>query len=672
MAHLNFARWIKLGIRSGLLLSAIVRCHAQSGDLPKAAEIDDDFVVVGGCGSEIIMATHGTAKTESTTCPQGWRCKRLSFAQNIRDFYLARTGTKLAILFEKEADPRIFDLSAANRPTTVVTHSIPRQRYRLRSENKELSFNDLGEGATDFDRLTEEFAVTDVLASSMSSACSATPSRWKLFHLSAEPDLYAPVLEFAAAEDAFPTVTSFWKELTKEIPNEAHWEPDLKDSSANKKQAQKDMLDRYLGISKEKKLMEAAVYYRVPARSYPGSWLFEYWTYYPFDTGHIVNHPHDTEHVFVEVDKLGGQVCAVLAAAHSANTPNNLYLATQPDAEPATLPLFVFVEKGKHAMAPDINRDHIFTPGVDVNMSAESPQVWGVRDVIGQTDSHMRSYESVMTLPRDERDAWATLRFNDYYSAKRFPNIKPAYRLEPLPGSDTDKKPADFMSGAFADYKLRQHPDYRNPANIYKPWVFPVYQMRLGYTNINYGRLYSVGFVTDLYHLPMLSKFRLPGRIDIELMLGRSSAQVNEEGEAVVPTIRPGSTEIVFVTKKVQTGRTLEYSGLRLQYGIQYERPTSNLFGYFAAFYRRYDAFSNVRVMGTQTPDSTPYPLGAQPLPSEAKSLGQFGVFVEVPKARNLVLFAGPVFTDPGRISAVFFRVTFSPWRSRRRQDFGF
>jgi hypothetical protein len=374
----------------------------------------------------------------------------------------------------------------------------------------------------------------------------------------------------------------------------------------------------------------------------------------------------------VEVDKLGGQVSAVLAAAHSANTPNNLYLANQPDTEPATLPLFVFVEKGKHAMAPDINRDHIFSPGVDVNMSAESPQVWGVRDVIGQTDSHMRSYESVMTLSRDDRDAWATLRFNDYYSAKRFPNIKPVYRLEPLPGSDADKKPANVISEAFADYKLRQHPDYRNPVNIYKPWVFPVLQLRLGYTNINYGRLYSVGYVTDLYHIPLLSKFRLPGRIDIELMFGWSSAQVNEEGEALVPTTRPGSTEIVFVTKKIQTGRTLEYSGPRLQYGIQYERPTSNLFGYFAAFYRRYDAFNNVRVIGTQTPESTPYPLSAQPLPSEAKTLGQFGIFVEVPKARNLVLFAGPVFTDPGKISAVFFRVTFSPWRSRRRQNFGF
>ena len=132
----------------------------------------------------------------------------------------------MAILFEKEADPRIFDLSVANRPTTVVTHSIPRQRYRLSSENKELSFNDPGECATDFDRLTQEFAVTDVIASSMSSACSATASRWKLFHLSAEPDLYAPVLEFAAGEDAFPTVTSFWNGITKETPNESHWEPD--------------------------------------------------------------------------------------------------------------------------------------------------------------------------------------------------------------------------------------------------------------------------------------------------------------------------------------------------------------------------------------------------------------------------------------------------------------
>jgi hypothetical protein len=671
MAHWSCSRWIKLGIRFGLLLSAVIYCHAQSGDLPEAAEIDDDFVVVGSCGSEIIMATHSKVKAESTACPHGWRCKRFSFDQIIKDFYLARTATKLAILFEEE-DTRIFDLSASNRPTATVSHNIPRQRYQLSFENKKISFNDSGESAADSDRPTEEFAVPDALSHSMSSTCSSRSSHWKLFRLSAEPYLYAPVLEFAAAENAFPTATSFWKEMTKETANETDREPDLDDISMDNKQAQKNILNRYLDISNEKKLAESAVYYRVPPRSYPGSWLFEYWTYYPFDTGHIVSHIHDTEHVFVEVDKLGGQVSAVLAAAHSANTPNNLYIANQSDAEPATLPLFVFVERGKHAMAPDINRDHIFSPGVDVNMSAESPQVWGVRDVIGQTDSHMRTYESVMTLSRDDRDAWATQRFNEYYSEKRFPNIKPAYRLEPLPGCDTDKEPANIISESYANYKLQQHPDYRDPINIYKPWVFPVRQLRLGYANINSGDLLSVGYVTDLWHVPFLSKFRLPGRIDLELMFGWSSAKVDEEGEALVPTTRPGSTEIFFDIKKVQTGRKLEYSGPRLQFGIQYERPTSNLFGYFASFYRRYDAFNHVRVIGTPTPESTPYPLSDQPLPNEARTIGQFGIFAEVPKLRNLVLFAGPVFTDPGKISAVFFRVSFSPWRSRRRQDFGF
>lgn len=672
MAHSSFVRRVRVGIQCALLLSVGASyAAAQSRDLPVAAQIDDDFVIAGACGSEIVLATRSKAYSETSTCPEGWRCKRISFARNIQDFYLARTGSKLAVLFEGEAQADIFDLSVPDRLAATPTHSIPRQRYRLTGPNGEISFDDGGESPSDTDLLTEEFAVTGELAGVMTPACREAASRWRLFQLVAEPYLYAPVLEFAATENAFPTTTSFWREGPPRTANEAEWKSDPGNDSGDEKQALRKLLEQYLDIPMEKKRALAALYHRDPVRSYPGSWLFEYWTYYPFDTGHFVNHMHDPEHVFVEVDKLGGQVIAVLAAAHAENTPNNLYLA-DPDAEPVTLPLFVFVEQGKHATAPDINRDGIFSPGVDVNMSFESPQVWGVRDVIGQTDSHMRSYESSMTLARDHRDAWASTRFNEYYSAELFPDIRPTYRLEALPEAGSGRAPGDTQSEAFANHVLQRHSDYKDPVNIYKPRVFPVHQVRLGYSNMNFGPVVTLGYVTDVAHLPYLSKLRLPGRIDLELMGGWSSAEMREMGEAVVPMSYPGSSEVLYGTKVAETGRTLKYSGLRLQFGIQYERPTSNLFGYFAAFYRRYDAFNNVTVNGILSPDCTPYALGSQPVPSAATSLGQFGVFIEVPQLRNLVLAAGPVFTDPGGLSAVFFRVAFSPWtRSRRRASFG-
>lgn len=673
MAHVSFARWIRCGIRCGLLVSACASpCLAQPQGLPAPARIDDESVIVGGCGSEVVLATHSKANTTSVTCPDGWRCKRLAFARRVQDFYLARTGTKLAVLLEGEAEPRILDLSVADRPAATLTHNVPQQRYRLSTSSGEVSFNDQGASPSGADLPTEESAVTGALAAVMGPACADATPRWRLFHLTAEPDLYAPVLEFAEGENAFPTATSFWTGGLRDAPREAHWKSDVTADSTDGTQALRAMLDRYLDIPREEKRAQAVLYHRMPVRSYPGSWLFEYWAYYPFDTGHVVNHIHDTEHVFVEVDKLGGQVTAVLAAAHSASTPNNLYLASQPDAEPVTLPLFVFVEQGKHAMAPDINRDAIFSPGIDVNMSFESPQVWGVRDLIGQTDSHMRNYESGMTLARSHRDAWAPLRFNEYFPAQRFPDIRPAYRLAPLPDTGSGEEPDDVRSEAYAGYKLREHPDNRNPLNIYKPWAFPARQLRVGYSNMNFGPVFTLGYVTDLWHVPYLSKIRLPGRIDLELMVGWSHAEVAELGEASVPIVHPGSPEILFVTKEVETGRTLRYSGLRLQYGIQYERPTSNLFGYFASFYRRHDAFDHVSVSGTATPDSTPYPQTSQPRARAATSLGQFGVFVEVPHVRNLVLFAGPVFSDPGGFSAIYFRVAFSPWRSSRRSSFGF
>jgi hypothetical protein len=67
--------------------------------------------------------------------------------------------------------------------------------------------------------------------------------------------------------------------------------------------------------------------------------------------------------VFVEVDKLGGVLRRVIGAGHGLWAPNNEYTTLNGSQDPAELPLHVIVERGKHATAPDTDRDGQFTPG---------------------------------------------------------------------------------------------------------------------------------------------------------------------------------------------------------------------------------------------------------------------------------------------------------------------
>jgi hypothetical protein len=48
-------------------------------------------------------------------------------------------------------------------------------------------------------------------------------------------------------------------------------------------------------------------------------------------------------------------------------------------SETPSLPLFAFVELGKHAMALDINRDGVFTFGRDINNLREHAHIWAIR-----------------------------------------------------------------------------------------------------------------------------------------------------------------------------------------------------------------------------------------------------------------------------------------------------
>ena len=86
----------------------------------------------------------------------------------------------------------------------------------------------------------------------------------------------------------------------------------------------------------------------------------------------------------------------VVANAHDGSIPPNQYIVSD-DTELAPT-VSVLVERGSHAMAPDVNQDGRFTPGID---STDAPKLqWGIRDT-GATGSRYRA--SFM----DSRDALA-------------------------------------------------------------------------------------------------------------------------------------------------------------------------------------------------------------------------------------------------------------------------
>lgn len=66
----------------------------------------------------------------------------------------------------------------------------------------------------------------------------------------------------------------------------------------------------------------------------------------------------------------------------------------------------LFVEEGKHATAPDLNRDGSLTPMIDLNKNQSD--AWGVRDSLG-TDSRVSpAYGGDMFVPRRASAFWVT------------------------------------------------------------------------------------------------------------------------------------------------------------------------------------------------------------------------------------------------------------------------
>lgn len=383
------------------------------------------------------------------------------------------------------------------------------------------------------------------------SAASSEPiTDWRFFRVAPDEELYAPVLQFARQETVFPSAF----EMVEELGGVA---------GAGAAHTPADMLyDRYLRLDLDARRQRCTTYFRT--RSTPGSWIIEYWLYYPFDVGGLGAHLHDPEHLFVEVDKLGSAVRRVIGAGHGYMAGNNIYTADRPGALAVDLPLFAIVELGKHATAPDMDRDGVFTPGLDENEYRERAKIWGVRDVIGTINNQLLPYDRTMSASRrpDEYLAPSSAR-------TRFPNEPDLAahawcRLEPMPAGDPDLPACSEATTDCAKRYVTSHPDFRDVRTILKEWVFPQSFLRASYGLGPRRGLHSVGlgYAADLDRMPGLSRFLpLPGRVGGEVFFWRQDVNASDRDSCLAECTRDAG----------------------VGWGVRYEQFLSNLFGIFSA-----------------------------------------------------------------------------------------
>ena len=165
-----------------------------------------------------------------------------------------------------------------------------------------------------------------------------------------------------------------------------------------------DRVAQYEALPRDAKLALASVGYRVFSRVDRGETevIVEYWCHYVYNEYTVRlgwlpyrirdNHPEDLERLYVVLvqvpahespdgpDELWARrafhVRLVVANAHDGSIPPNEY---DVGGSPAiALPLTILVERGSHAMAPDIDHDGRFTPGID--STGTRKLLWGIRD----------------------------------------------------------------------------------------------------------------------------------------------------------------------------------------------------------------------------------------------------------------------------------------------------
>lgn len=595
------------------LLAFPLRAQAGGNQEQEKESSPDDWVAVGVCSSEIVLATPRRWKEYilwKTITKYDWRRHELKLpnkGRRIVDAALSKTGTKLAVLYADQTHD-IFDLSVSGFSGTHPTHHLPEQTYKLSNEGRNTFLDDQGGESDDYDLTTPEVHDENLppeWRKSLNRRLSpdSCGSR-RIFQIRPDPNLYAPVLEFAPGEEVFPTKTSIWMAISPiSGAVDLSGEPAESNAEASKYESQwRKSLGEYRNLRRG---FQAAVYYRT--RSFRRSWLIEYWMYYPFDVG-WKPHPHDTEHVFVEVDKVGGRVVGVFGSAHRDVNANNLYSARVRGAQTPTLPLFVLVEKGKHAMAPDVNRDGKFTPGKDVNVGPKGGQVQGIRDNLNLRTA-LSPYDPAMTLGRTLRDAWASKNFHSYFDEEASPTFQTVYELVPFPSLPEDKgcrsKPTP-LSQKCAEYKLVEHLDSQYPGNILKPWIFPSLGFSVGFSKLEGHSLFSFGLASELR---TLLPIEVPGRVSYQVSLNT----------------------------------------FRVYMGVQYDKSVTSWLGYYFGYVRRLDP-----VEGNLFHAGISFDLAKRPLWSATPI-----------SFTNITLHLGPAFSPVGGFDGIHLRLSTSIVRER-------
>jgi len=467
----------------------------------------------------------------------------------------------------------------------------------------------------------------DTLAANLRRQSHSAEVVWSFYRVTANNNLYAPVLEFADGEPDYPSDVNFWEEI----------KPLAHGNSIE------DYRAAYASMG-NRRWSRCTIYVRT--LSYPGTWLIEYWFYYPFDEGKAHPHIHDSEHLFIEVDKLGGAVRNVFASDHDSYVPNNLYSTLVKNSPPVALPLFATAELGKHAMSPDMNHDGRFTRGVDDNMHPESYSFWGLRDRSTKFHFMMEPYMKSMSVPHNREGRFALANAEILFPGLDVPADHLACALQPFPVDPPCPKCGITTREAATTY-LVDHPDARFPEGIYKPFVLPWHEVRVGIGIFDWserrGEL-SVAYAGDFRHMTG-GLLPIPARLALEygwVPFGRG-----------VGVSIGGENRLIF-------------SNSTMYIGARVERLITNTQGLYFAVTPKIVEISQRDVNGAILPAPLHWAYGGVSY--------HFGYVLELPSAHkgNLTHHIGALVGGiPGFPVLLEWRVSFGFLRTRGRDTFG-
>jgi hypothetical protein len=553
MKHLLFA--------CAVLAFAPSTLVAQEG----AAKAPSELIAVSVEADTVLLATE--ARVQRTVAfwqrPPAWRFRAVALRKGpVTAATLSRDATVLRVILRgPDSRERFFDLT---KDVSIAASELTGVQFEPAPES-----HDGVARRSELDQAARAFLQKNGFKSA--AEARQTPFTWVFFRVQ-PPDLaqYAPLFLLQGGERITPDPFEVWDDINPE--------PSLS-SRMKKEPRDRALLRNYRSLSPS-----CHIYTRI--EPHDGSWLAEYWLYYPFDVG-FGGHLHDSEHIFVEIDVLGGIVRRVAGAGHGGWAPNSIYHTFSFDAAPIAMPLQALVELGKHATAPDINRDGFFTPGVDSNMYWDAAKVWGVRDNTGNTDSSYRPFDGTMAVPRFAASSVRSFTVKGFNT--RYDSYLKRSGYDPTECASTDLGSGEIPSACgdpnkqCAESHVRSHPDFRHSTAILKPGIYPRYFLRVGaaYLPGPRGRESTFNDKQTLgaylgYGLELqFPKVKLPGRVYGEAFFRESSTRFDGLAftyEHLVTNLLGYYTGLSWF-RDLSPDSEDSKKGLWLTYGALYEQP---------------------------------------------------------------------------------------------------